>query len=49
MDPTAGSGGFLLEVLMQVWGRVERDFAGQPESEIKPDQDRLRTPQSFWH
>ena len=34
LDPTAGSGGFLLEVLMQVWRRVEKDFAGQPEREI---------------
>ena len=34
IDPAAGSGGFLLEVLMQVWRGVERDFAGQPESEI---------------
>lgn len=34
IDPTAGSGGFLLEVLMQVWRRTDRDFAGSPESEL---------------
>lgn len=34
IDPTAGSGGFLLEVLMQVWQRIERDFGGQPSDEI---------------
>lgn len=34
IDPTAGSGGFLLEVLLQVWHRVDIDFAGQPEGEI---------------
>ena len=34
IDPTSGSGGFLLEVLMQVWQRVDKDFAGQPQSEI---------------
>ena len=34
IDPTAGSGGFLLEVLLQVWHRVDMDFAGQPEGEI---------------
>ena len=39
IDPTAGSGGFLLEVLMQVWHRVNRDFAGQPENEI----NRIKT------
>ena len=39
IDPAAGSGGFLLEVLMQVWHRVERDFAGQPESEV----NRIKT------
>lgn len=30
LDPTAGSGGFLLEALLQVWHRVDQDFAGQP-------------------
>lgn len=39
IDPTAGSGGFLLEVLMQVWHGVERNFAGQLESEI----NRIKT------
>ncbi len=34
IDPTAGSGGFLLEVLLQVWHRVDTDFAGQPDVEI---------------
>lgn len=34
VDPTAGSGGFLLESLLQVWHRIERDFAGLPASEI---------------
>lgn len=40
LDPTAGSGGFLLEVLLQVWHAVDRDFRGQrPEhiSRIKTD------------
>jgi type I restriction-modification system DNA methylase subunit len=35
IDPTAGSGGFLLEVLLQGWHRIERDFAGQTELERK--------------
>ena len=39
LDPTAGSGGFLLEVLMQVWRRVTKDFVGQPDKEI----DRIKT------
>ena len=30
LDPTAGSGGFLLEALLQVWHRLDRDFGGQP-------------------
>ncbi len=34
LDPTAGSGGFLLEVLLQTWHRVDRDFQGQPEANI---------------
>ena len=34
IDPTAGSGGFLLEVLLQVWRRVDIDFVGQPDVEI---------------
>ncbi len=39
IDPAAGSGGVLLEVLMQVWHRVGREFVGQPASEI----DRIKT------
>ena len=34
IDPAAGSGGFLLEVLMQVWQRVDREFSGQPPNEV---------------
>ena len=34
IDPTVGSGGFLLEVLLQVWHRVDKDFVGQPDVEI---------------
>lgn len=34
IDPTAGSGGFLLEVLLQVWHLIDRSFMGQPQSEI---------------
>lgn len=30
LDPTAGSGGFLLEALLQVWHQIDRDYAGQP-------------------
>lgn len=30
LDPTAGSGGFLLEVLLQTWNRIDREYAGQP-------------------
>jgi type I restriction enzyme M protein len=33
LDPTAGSGGFLLEALLQTWHGIDRDFAGQPEHE----------------
>ena len=36
IDPTAGSGGFLLELLVQVWHRIDRDYAG------RPDRNRLR-------
>ena len=32
LDPTAGSGGFLLEVLLQTWHRIETQFTGQRES-----------------
>ena len=35
IDPSAGSGGFLLEALLQVWRRVDRDFSGQSQSEIE--------------
>ena len=35
IDPTAGSGGFLLEALMALWRGVERRFAGQPDHEIR--------------
>lgn len=31
LDPTAGSGGFLLEVLLQVWHRIDAEYAGQPD------------------
>lgn len=31
IDPAAGSGGFLLEALLQCWRSIERDFAGQSE------------------
>ncbi len=33
IDPTAGSGGFLLEVLLQVWHRIDADYRGANESE----------------
>jgi type I restriction enzyme M protein len=36
MDPTAGSGGFLLEALLQVWHGIDRQFSGQYQ------QDRLK-------
>ena len=35
LDPTAGSGGFLLEALLQVWHRVDANFQGQPEVAIQ--------------
>ncbi len=34
LDPTCGSGGFLLEVLLQVWHHVDRAFGGQPVIEV---------------
>lgn len=38
IDPTCGSGGFLLEVLLQVWNRLDKDYAGRRELErIKTD------------
>ena len=39
IDPAAGSGGFLLETLLQVWHRVDKDFSGQPSFEI----NRIKT------
>lgn len=35
LDPTAGSGGFLLESLLQVWHRIDVAFAGQPTDQIQ--------------
>lgn len=35
LDPTAGSGGFLLEALLQVWHRIDRRFEGQPPDHIQ--------------
>lgn len=38
IDPTAGSGGFLLEVLLQVWNNLDKRFAGRRDLErIKLD------------
>ena len=40
LDPTAGSGGFLLEALLQVWHRVDEQFRGQrPEHIIRNKND----------
>lgn len=39
LDPTAGSGGFLLEALLQVWHSVDLKFKGQTISEI----ERIKT------
>ena len=33
LDPTAGSGGFLLEAMVQVWSHINSVYAGQPEVE----------------
>lgn len=33
LDPTAGSGGFLLETLIQVWHHIDGAYAGQPDQE----------------
>jgi type I restriction enzyme M protein len=33
LDPAAGSGGFLLESLIQVWHDIDDRYAGQPEGE----------------
>lgn len=35
LDPTAGSGGFLLETLIQVWHYIDEAYAGQQEQERK--------------
>ena len=35
LDPTAGSGGFLLEALLQVWHYVDSNFRGQPDAAIQ--------------
>lgn len=38
IDPTAGSGGFLLEALLQVWHYIDTNYAGQPdEARMKLD------------
>lgn len=34
LDPTAGSGGFLLEVLLQVWHHIDAQYAGQRQQDI---------------
>jgi len=33
IDPTCGSGGFLLEVLLQVWNKLDKEYAGRRELE----------------
>lgn len=35
IDPTVGSGGFLLETLLQVWHRIDRLFDGQSAAAIQ--------------
>ena len=45
LDPTAGSGGFLLEVLLQTWHRIDEQFAGQPGAMC----DRLKTDFALAH
>jgi type I restriction enzyme M protein len=35
LDPTAGSGGFLLDVLLQCWHNVDRSFKGQPADQVQ--------------
>ena len=35
LDPTAGSGGFLLEALLQVWHYIDNNFRGQAATEIQ--------------
>ena len=45
LDPTAGSGGFLLEVLLQTWHRIDSEFAGQPLA----TRERLKTDFALGH
>lgn len=45
LDPTAGSGGFLLEVLLQTWHRIDKEFSGQPEAM----RERLKTDFALGH
>ena len=37
LDPTAGSGGFLLEALLQVWHQIDRNYEGQDVERLKRD------------
>lgn len=38
IDPTCGSGGFLLEVLLHVWNKLDKEYAGRQElARIKND------------
>ena len=34
IDPTVGSGGFLLETLLQVWHDVDSQYHGQPQDQV---------------
>lgn len=45
IDPAVGSGGFLLESLLQTWHAVDRQFKGQPQNEI----DRLKIDFALQH
>jgi type I restriction enzyme M protein len=45
LDPTAGSGGFLLEALLQTWHGIDRDFQGQSDRE----RERLKTDFALAH
>lgn len=45
LDPTSGSGGFLLEVLLQTWHKIDTDFAGQPTAM----RERLKTDFALGH
>lgn len=45
LDPTAGSGGFLLEALLQTWHRIDKEYCGQPESM----RERLKTDFALGH